>query len=274
VGLGVDQLLRVNGSPRAAALRMRQPNAMERALAPLLFAVAAIVACALLDAHDLGVAACTVALWALGTRAIKQDRLAPLLHLTAGVLALGLLRDAATAGAFAPAACVLVLGTLVSRDPLVSANERAFAAGGLVIGVVLVLVPSDPVLKIIGVACLPLALRAFVLQGLSPQQSSALWNMVALLHVAAVVAFVPAHGALAAAWVAVLAEVMLLAGAAVLLARNAGMLSRFPQRTLAMGGGGLLLLCALAVPGTGAWPLLVTTVVAAIIGVFYWPART
>ena len=270
MGLSVDQLLRVNGSPRAAAASALRPSAMERALAPLLFAIAAIVACALLDAHDLGVGAVAIALWALGTRAIKQERLAPLLHLTAGVLALALLRDAATAGAFVPAACILALGTLVP----VTGGARTYGGGGLAIGIMLVIVPADPVLKIIGVACLPLALRTFVLQGLSPQQSSALWSMVALLHVAAVVAFVPAHGALAAAWVAVLAEVMLLAGATVLLARNAGMLSRFPQRALAMGGGGLLLLCSLAIPGTGAWPLLVTAVVAAIVGVFYWPART
>jgi len=269
VGLGVEELLRVNGSPRAAALRALQPSAMERALPPLLFAVAAIVACALLDAHDLGVAAGAIALWALGTRAIKRQPLAPLLHLTAGVLALGLLRDAASAGAFVPATCILVLGALVP----VTGGARTYGGVGLAIGIVLVIVPADPVLKIIGIACLPLALRTFVIQGLSPQQSGALWNMVALLHVAAVVAFVPAHGALAAAWVAVLAEVMLLAGAAVLLARNAGHMP-FPQRTLAMGGGAILLLCALAVPGTGAWPLLVTAVVAAIVGVFYWPART
>ncbi len=242
---------------------------MERALPPLLFAVAAIGASALLSPHDLGIGAGAIALWALGTRAIRQDRLAPLLHLTAGVLALGLLRDAASAGAFVPATCILVLATLVP----VTGGARTYGAVGLAVGIVLVIVPADPVLKIIGVACLPLALRTFVLQGLSPQQSSALWNMVSLLHIAAVVAFVPAHGALAAAWVAVVAEVMLLAGAAVLLARNAGQ-SPFPQRNLAVGGGGILLLCALAVPGTGAWPLLVTAVVAAIVGVFYWPART
>lgn len=292
----LDEILQVRASPRPDALRWGSTQMWARALPSALFAIGAALACLLLDTRDLGLVACAVAVWAVASRvaSMRWAETGYRLHLTAGLFALGLLRSAGDAGEFAPAAAILVLAALVARAATADARRTIapmsarvpsgflqryrshalrYGAVGLGVGLLLILVAPNPILKIIGVACLPLALRTFALQLLTPRKSQALWWMAALFHLAALAAFVPAHGAVAAAWIAVLAEVMLLVGAVIVIAHSMSA-APFPRRTLAVGGGSLLLVCSLAVPGTGIWPMLVTAVVAAIVGVFYWPSRT
>jgi len=292
----VDELLKVCANPRVAPLRLREDPLWKRALPPTLAAVGAIVALLAIGTRDLGLLASGAAVWSVGACA-AQGRWADMglrIHLTAGVLALALIQGGAVAGAFAPATAMLVVAALAARSTTTdlrrtmspmsgsvpwefrsSYRRHALRYGGigLLIGIVLVVAAPSPILKIMGVACVPLALRTFAMQLLRPAKSATVWIVVGCFHVAALAAFVPSHGAIAAAWIVVAAESMLLVGAATVIARRTGV-SPFPLRTFAIGGGTALLVCAAAVPGTGVWPFLVTLVVAAIASIFVWPQKT
>jgi len=291
----VDDLLKVRANPRPDPLHMAEGPLLHRVMPAAGAAVAATAAYFALDPRDLGLLACGAAVWSIGSCAARQSwsDVGQRLHLTAGLLALAVLRSAADAGDFVPATALLVVAALAAKGSAFGLRRSLsrmagsvpwqfrsqyrssairYGALGLGVGLVLVLFIPNPILKVIGVACVPLALRTFALQLLTPRKTRLLWSVVALFHVAAVIAFVPSHGAMAAAWIVVASESMLLAGAATLIAKRTGV-SPFPTRTLAVGAGTALLICAAAVPGTGIWPFLVTVVFAAISSILIWPQK-
>ncbi|MHC4952474.1 MAG: hypothetical protein ACYTGZ_01170 [Planctomycetota bacterium] len=288
----VDEILQIRANPRPDPLRLRSGPPWMRAIPAAVAALAAIVALLTLSTRDLGLVACGAALWSAGACAARGHvtGVCLRLHMTAGMFALALFRGAEEAGQFAPVVALLVVAALAARASAYSLRRTIapmagrvpwrfrssyrlhalrYGAVGLAAALALVAFAPNPVVKIIGVACVPLALRTFALHLLSPRKTTSLWMIVAFFHMAALAAFVPAHGAMAAAWIVVASETMLLAGAATVIARSTGV-SPFPRRTLAVGAGSALLLCALAIPGTGLWPILVTIVVAAVTAIFFW----
>jgi len=296
----LDELLSVRLEPRPDPLRIRVGAPWARAIPAAVAAAACLLAIVVLDPAQLGVAACGAAAWALASSAVRGSfgEFCLRLHLAGGLLALAMFRGAGAAGAFAPAAAVMLVAELAARGaardvrnavaPMAGSvpwrfrtSYRQFAlryaAAGFGAALVLVLAVPDPVVKVIGVAMLPVALRSLCMHMVSTRSTRTLWMLAAFFHGAALAAFVPAFGAMAAAWIVVVVETMLLAGVGMLIARRAGV-KPFPVQAYATGSAAALLLFAMAVPGTGLWPILVALVcgagAAAVFGRNYSSRRS
>ncbi|MHC4848259.1 MAG: hypothetical protein ACYTEG_07380 [Planctomycetota bacterium] len=291
----VDELLQVRLDPRPDPLRIRTGPPWTRAIPALAAAVVSLAVMAILDTRDLGLVACGAASWAVASSLIR-GRLGDSclrLHLAAGLLALACFRGAGAAGEFAPAAAVLLVADLAARSAARSVRNSVapmagsvpwrfrssyrqcaarYGAVGLGVAVLLVALAPDPVVKVIGVACLPIAMRSFGMHLVSTRTMRNLWFLVAFFHVAALAAFVPPFGAIAAAWVVVVSETLLLVGVGMLIARRTGV-KPFPMQTFAVGSAAALMLFALAVPNTGFWPVIVALVCGTGAAVLFWPKR-
>ena len=291
----VDELLHLRLDPRPDPLRIRNGPLWMRALPVAVAAVVIASAVFAFDTRDLGLAACGAAAWTIATSAVRGlfGEFCLRFHLAAGLLALGIFRGADAAGAFVPATAVLLIADLAARTASRSVRNSVapmagsvpwrfrssyrqfalrYAGVGLGIALPLVVFAPDPVMKVIGVACLPIALRSFGLHLLSVRQARNLWLLAAFFHLAALAAFVPPFGALAAAWTVVISETLLLVGVGMLIARRTGVVP-FPMQTYVSGAAASLLLFALAIPNTGIWPVLVALVCATAAGVLFWPRR-
>ncbi|MEM8884464.1 MAG: hypothetical protein AAGD14_10360 [Planctomycetota bacterium] len=289
----VDELLHVRIDPRPDPLRVRSGALWARAIPAAAAGVLCLVAILVLSPRDLGLAASGAAVWALASSAIRGHlgEFCLRMHLAAGLLALAMTQGAEAAGRFAPASALLLVADLAGRTATRSVRNSVapmagsvpwrfrssyrqfalrYAGVGLGVGMLLAVLVPNPVVKVMGVACLPIALRSFGLNLLSPRSVRSLWVLVSFFHVAALAAFVPKLGPLAAAWAVVVSETMLLVGVALLIARRTGV-APFPVQSYAIGGAACLLLFALAVPGAGIWPIIVAVIGATAASVLFWP---
>ncbi|MHC4938518.1 MAG: hypothetical protein ACYTHK_06080 [Planctomycetota bacterium] len=291
----MDELLQVRIDPRPDPLRIRTGPPWTRAVPAVSAAVLSVIAILVLDTRDLGLVACGAAVWALASSAARGmiGEFCLRLHLAAGLLALAAIKGADAAGQFAPASAVLLVADLAARSAARSVRKSVapmagrvpwrfrasyrqsavrYGAVGLGVALLLVAVVPDPVVKVIGVACLPIALRSFGMHLISPRTLRYLWVLAAFFHLAALAAFVPFFGAMAAAWTVVVAETLLLVGLGMLITLRTGV-APFPLQTLAIGSAASLLLFALAIPGTGVWPVIVALVCGTGAAVLFWPNR-
>lgn len=289
-----EGLFRVRG-PRPDPLPVRRGFPWTAHVAWIAALAAAIGATLALRDRELGLLACGAALYAVALEAVRLRviRVCHAVHLGAGVCVLALAHHAAAAGVFALPAGLALAADLGARAGAVRYRGSVaplagqvpprfrrryrdvailFGAGGLVAGVVLILAgPSTPV-RIVGVALVPLALRSFATNLLSYHASKSLWILAACVHVAILAAFVPQHGAVAAAWALVGAETVLFVGASLVILR-VWEKTPFPTAQMAGMAAAGILLCAVSVPGNAAWPLLVVLLFGAACGALLYPTR-
>ena len=291
----IENVLRIQVDPRPDPLHTRSGPAWAGFVPAAVTAILCVIAVLALSTHDLGLVACGAGVWAVASSALRGSfcEFCLRFHVAAGLFALALFRGAEGAGEFAPAAAALLVGDLVARRmahnvrksvaPLAgnipwtfrsSYRRLALQSGavGLVVGLALIVIAPSPIVKVIGVACLPIALRCFGMNLMSGRSMRHLWLLVAFFHAAALAAFVPAFGPIAAAWTVVVSETMLLLGIGVLIMGRTGF-APFPMQKFVVGAAASLMLFAVAIPGTGLWPVLVALIGATGSGVLFLPKR-
>ena len=292
----MDNVLQIQVDPRPDPLGIRRGSTWTRFIPAGVATVLCSLAVLILPTRDLGLVACGAAAWAVVVSGLRASFVETCyrFHLAAGLFALAIFDGAAEAGAFAPAAALLLILDLLARQysrdvrrsvaPMAGSVPWRFrseyrqtalraAAGGAGLALVLAVAIPHPIVKIVSIACLPIALRAFGMNLMSGSATRSLWMLVAFFHAGALAAFVPAFGAEAAAWIFVVSESMLLVGIGLLIARRTGV-TPFPMQSYAVGSAASLLLCALAIPKTGSWPVLIALVCVAAAGAVFWPNRS
>ncbi len=291
----IENALQIRVDPRPDPLRVRTGPAWAGFVPAAATALLCLVATLVLNPRDLGLVACGAALWAVASSVLRGafGEFCVRFHLAAGLFALALFRGADGAGEFASAAAVLLVGDLVARRmahnvrksvaPLAgnvpwtfrsSYRRLALQSGGIgiAVGLVLIAIAPNPIVKIVGVACLPIALRCFGMNLMSGRSKRNLWVLTAFFHAAALAAFVPTFGPLAAAWTIVVSETMLVVGIGALVMGRAGF-APFPMQKFVIASAASLMLFAVAIPGTGLWPILVALIGATGSGVLFLPNR-
>jgi len=262
--------------------------------APWVLSLAAFVtALLLLRGRDLGLVACGAG-WALVLSAAARVSLrvfCRVAHVAAPVLALGGLRGAEEAGAFVAAAGALGVGAMVARSfadlvrteiaPLAgrlpwifpsSLRGAAiqFGIAGLAVGAPLALLGGSPVLRVAGIAMVPLALRSYLLSLLGERISRAIWTLAVAIELLLLVALVPGNGALGAAWAAVVAETILFGCSAFVVARKTGV-TPLPQVQLLGVACVMVLVLFLTLRGDADFLLLGGIALGVVAGALFWP---
>lgn len=265
--------------------------------APWILSLAAFaLALLLLHSRDLGLAACGAG-WALVLVAAARVSLPAFCraaHVAGGVLALGGLAGAEAAGAFVPAAGALAVAALLAETfaqlvrteiaPLAGrlpwifpASLRGaavrFGIAGLAVGVPLAFVGVPPVVRVVGIAMLPLALRSYLLSLLAERTARAIWSLAVAVELLLLAALVPSHGAIGAAWAAVTAETILFGCSAFVVARKTGV-APLPQLQLGGLACAMVLVLLLTLRGDADFLLLGGIVVGVAAGALFWPRRT
>jgi hypothetical protein len=261
------------------------------ALSLLAFAAALLLA----EGRDLGLVATGAGVAAVLVAA-AHGSLRTLLraaHLAGGVLALALVHGAEEAGAFVPAAAVLTVGALAARSfALLVRGEVAplagrlpwifptslrglalrFGAAGLLAAVPLAFAGPSPVLRVVGIAMLPLALRTYLLNLLAERTARSIWTLGVALEVVLLAALVPAHGSLGAAWALVATETVLCGCGGFVVARRTGVA---PLPRLQLGGVlcAMVLVLLLTVRGNADFLLLAGIVLGVAAGALFGPRR-
>lgn len=249
----------------------------------------------LLRDRELGLVACGAG-WALVLAAAARVSLRAFCgaaHLAGGLLAVGALRGAEEAGAFVPAAGTVAVASLLAMSfaqlvrkeiaPLAGrlpwifpASLRGaavrFGLAGLAVGVPLAFLGGSPVLRVVGVAMLPLALRSYLLSLLSERVSRAIWALAVAIELL-LLASLAAHGALGAAWAVVVAETTLFGCSAYVVARKTGV-APLPQLQLGGLACAMVLVLLLTLRGDADFLLLGGIVVGVAAGALFWPRRT
>jgi hypothetical protein len=265
--------------------------------APWILSVAAVMgALLLLRGRDLGLVACGAGVAVVLAAAARGSLrvFCGAAHLAGGVLTLGALRGAEEAGALAAAAGVLAVATLLARSfanlvrteiaPLAGrlpwifpASLRGaairFGVAGLVAGVPLAFLGGSPVLRVVGVAMLPLALRSYLLSLLAERTARTIWSLAVAVELLLLAAFAMAHGALGAAWAAVVAETILFGCSAFVVARRTGVA---PLAQLQFGGlaCAMVLVLFLTLRADADFLLLGGIALGVVAGALFWPRRT
>ncbi|MCK6459810.1 MAG: hypothetical protein L6Q95_07930 [Planctomycetes bacterium] len=259
----------------------------------VLGAAALLVALLALRGRDLGFVACgaSVALLLSALARVSLHVFCKVAHLSCGVLALGILDGAEVAGSYVAGAGALAVAALLARSfarivhpevaPLAgrlpwifptSLRGAAirFGAAGLAAGVPLAFLGPTPVLRVIGIAMLPLALRAYLLTLLEERTARAIWSLAVAIELLLLVALATSHGPLGAAWAAVVAEMALFGGAAFVVARRTGVA---PLAQLQLGGlaCAMVLVLFLTLRGDADFLLLGGIVVGVLAGALFWP---
>jgi hypothetical protein len=285
---GIERLLSIRTGPRP------DPIPTEKSLgwwvhAPWIV-VALIVAAGELSLpyHDLGLLACGAAAAAIALPALRGGALEGYraFHLCGALIALAGFHDAETAGGYVLPAGLVITGVLLGEaaatyiTPAVASLagrvpwrfENAYRQQALHFGVVglmaslfFVLLGPSPVYRILGVALLPLALRTHSANLLALDSARLLWSGAAAANAVALLLFVPAFGAPAAAWGFAAGEVVLFLGSAVLIADRTGA-TPFPRPRAAVAAGFVLLLGPIALPGGAFLFLTVLTVLGLMAG--------
>jgi hypothetical protein len=287
---------RARAGPRPDPLRTGGPG-LFRSHAPWVLSLVAFAAALLFaKGRDLGLVA-TGAGWAVVLVAAARGRTRTLFraaHLACGVLALALLRGAGEAAAFVPAAGVLTVGALAARSfallvrpgvaPLAGrlpwifptslrGLALRFGGAGLLAAVPLAFAGPSPVLRVIGLAMLPLALRTYLLNLLAERTARAIWTLAFVVEMVLLGVLVPSHGPVGAAWAAVAAETVLCGCGGFVVARQTGV-APLPRLQLAGVACAMALVLLLTVRGNADVLLLTGIVLGVAAGALFGPRRT
>jgi hypothetical protein len=264
--------------------------------APWILSLAAVASgLVLLRGRDLGLAACGAGwtLVLLSAARVSLRAFCGAAHVAGGLLTLAALRGAEEAGAFVAAAGTLAVAALLAetfaqlvrteiaplagRLPWIFPGSLRGAAvrfgiAGLAVGVPLALLGGSPVLRVVGVAMLPLALRCYLLSLLGGRVARTIWALAVAVELVSLAALVTPHGALGAAWAAVAAETVLFGCSAFVVARKTGV-APLPQ--LQLGGlvCAMVLVVLLTLRGDADFLLLCGIVVGVVAGGLFWPRR-
>ncbi len=264
--------------------------------APWVLSLAAFAgALLLLRGRDLGLVACGAG-WALVLAAAARVSLRAFCraaHLAGGVIALGALRGAEEAGAYVAAAGALAVASLLAQSfaglvrteiaPLAGrlpwifpASLRGaairFGVAGLAVAVPLAFFGHSPVLRAVGIAMVPLAFRSYLLSLLGERIARAIWSLAVAIELLLLVALVTANGALGAAWAAVVAETILFACSAFVVARKTGV-APLPQLQLLGLACVMVLVVFLTLRGDADFLLLGGIALGVVAGALFWPRR-
>ena len=292
----VEEILSVRAGPRPDPIPRGPAVIWTRHAGWVTALVTVSLAGLILDTHALGLVACGAAIFAVCSHAAKgrARSLCHAVHQCCGLLGLAIFHGADVAGSFAIPVGLLLVAALGARTAAQSIRPvvaplagpvpwrfRAiyrnyalwFASAGLAAGLGLVAFAPSALVKVVGVAMLPLALRTYAGNLLSHHASWRLWALAVSVHVAALAAFVPSHGAMAAAWAMVGSETLLFLGSAAVIARRTGV-SPFPTLHMAGLAGAAILLCALTVPSSSEWPFLVAILFGTGCGAILFPKKT
>jgi hypothetical protein len=264
--------------------------------APWILAVAGLgTALLALRGRDLGLVACgaSVALLLAAAARVSLHVFCKVAHLSCGVLALGILDGPEVAGAYVAGAGALAVAALLGRSfaqlvrpevaPLAgrlpwifpsSLRGAAirFGAAGLAAAVPLAFLGPTPVLRVVGVAMLPLALRTYLLTLLAQRTARAVWSLALAVELLLLAALATAHGPLGAAWAAVVAETVLFACSAFIVARRTGVAPLAQLQLLGLACA-MILVLFLTLRGDADFLLLGGIVVGVVAGALFWPRR-
>lgn len=262
--------------------------------APWLAALAAWGAATwLVESATVGLLATGAALFAIVASAAqgRWRRACRAGHYGVGVLALALWYGPVPAGEFARAAMLLVATALMARAGAVAVSPSIaplagripwrfsnayrksalpFAVTGVLLGVGTALLAPTATLRVLGVAILPLFLRTYIGNLLSPAARRANWVYALLLHVALLGLFVDWYRIRAAAWCIVIAETVMFVAAALVVSRRTGV-TPVPSALFALVSGAVLLLCMLSLPRTAEWPFLAAIGLGMAVGAVLFP---
>ncbi len=242
--------------------------------------------------------------WAVGgaaamalAQAFTQRRLRAscrALHLGAGLAALCAWHGLDAAGSFAVAVAAMAVAAQIAFaaasqfqpqvaplagrlpwrfQPAYRHLAFRFGGAGLVIALGVALAAPQPELQIAGIAIFPLFLRTYIGTLLAARTTRAIWIYAIVMHWAALGFFVPAYGALAAAWILVGAETVLFVGSAMVIARRTGIASARAAQWAA-GSALALLIAAVTVPHTPEWPFFASILIGVGIGAVFFPRAT
>jgi len=287
----VEALLRVRTGPRPDPLP--DPRGDPWGLHAPYLAVLLVVGLGalLMEPDQLGLLACGAIIGALTIALVGLDvpRACEAVHYGSAVLFVALFHGTADAGAFVPAAGLFLFAALGGRaaarffspsvaplagrvpwrfEDIYRHHALRFAGAGALIALVLVALGSNPALRILGVAMLPMALRSYAGQMLAPASKQKLWLLVASFEAVGMLLLVPSHGAVAAAWLLVVGETVLFIGSALTIAERTGV-DPYPHRALAVGGAAAALVAAVAVPATNPIVLILIFVFGALLGLIF-----
>jgi hypothetical protein len=264
--------------------------------APWVLAAAALVAALVtLRGRDLGLVACGagVALLLSALARVSLHVSCKVAHLSCGVLALGLLDGAEVAGSYVAGAGALAVAALLARSfarivrpevaPLAGrlpwifpASLRGaairFGVAGLAAGVPLAFLGPTPVLRVAGIAMLPLSLRAYLLTLLAERTARAIWSLSVAVELLLLAALAPAHGPVGAAWAAVVAETALFACSAFVVARRTGVAPLAQLQLLGLACA-MILVLLLTIRGDADFLLLGGIALGVVAGALFWPRR-
>jgi hypothetical protein len=247
----------------------------------------------LLRGKDLGLVACGAA-WALVLASAARAslrRFCRAAHLAGGVIALGALHGAEEAGSYVAAAGALAVASILAQSfaelvrteiaPLAGrlpwifpASLRGaavrFGIAGLAVAVPLAFFGGAPVLRAVGVAIVPLALRAYLLSLLGERVARTIWCLAVAVELLLLAALVASHGALGAAWAAVVAEMILFGGSAYVVSRKTGV-TPLPQLQLLGLACAMVLVLFLTLRGDTDFLLLGGIALGVVAGALFWP---
>jgi hypothetical protein len=250
-----------------------------------------VVGALALDRRDLGMLACGAGACVIATDALKARLLSAChaFHIAGGLLMLALFHSAEAAGALAlPVGLFLTAGLgaraaaryvspsvapLAGRLPwrFEDAYRRQalqFGAVGLIAAVAAMALGPNLVVRVLGVGLLPLTLRVYMGQLLSPSARTEMWSIAAAANGLILLLFVPFFGAVAAAAALVLGETVLFVGSAMVIADRTGV-APCPRPRIAVAAGAVLLLGPLAIPAGGIWLLVILLGLGAIAGIWH-----
>jgi len=249
----------------------------------------------LFDRPSLGRLACGAATMAILANATqgRLRRTCHALHLSAGILLLAVWHGAAAAGAYFPAAGMLVVGALLARGAALGVRAEVaplaavvpwkfrrtyrraaipFALAGLVASAAVVLAGTAPAVRIAGVALFPMALRSYAGTLLSRREMRAIWGYGVAIHLMLLGLLVPGHGAAAAAWALVIAETILFGGSALVIARRTGV-APLPLLPAAVAVMVAAMFGATTIPDSPELPFLAAVLIGAAAGAAFFPRR-
>ena len=287
----VEALLRVRSSPRPDPLPDPRGDPWGLHAPYLAVLLVAGLGTLLTPPGQLGLLACGVIVGALVTALVGLDilRSCQVVHHGAALLLVALFYGAADAGALLPAAGLFLFAALGGRaaaryfSPAVAPlagrvqwrfqdvyrrQALRFAGAGALVALLLVAFGPNPAVRVLGVAMLPLALRSYAGQMLSPVASTKLWLLVASFEAVGMLMLVPGHGAVAGAWLMVVGETVLFVGSALTIAERTGV-DPYPHRALAVGGAAAALVAAVAVPASNPVVLALIFVFGALLAVIF-----
>jgi hypothetical protein len=257
--------------------------------------LAVLLGSLLLAPRDFGLLASGAALGAVLTYGVQRKILrgCQAAYYGSGLLMVALFEGANTAGGYALVAglfLVVALGAkaaakyftptvapLAGRVPwrfedVYRIQIRHFGIGGITAALVIVAFVSNPALRVLGVAVLPLCLRSYSDPMLSSDARRKLWGTVAAFQAIALLLVVPSNGPIAAAWIVVVCETVLFVGTSLIISERSGA-NVYQREQVAAGIGAGTILASIALPGSTVLYLVLAAVLGALMALIYLPKR-